>query len=74
MYRGARGPVEKDDVAASTVVGIAPDRPEIAGFELALTLAPGLDRGLVHGLDPRAADPLKLSGDDRGEQQRTAEH
>ena len=69
-----RGSIEEDDVAASPVVGVAPDRPEVAGLELTLALAPSLDWGLVHGLDPAGANSFEHGRDDGGEQQRHGQH
>jgi hypothetical protein len=64
-----RGSVEKDDLAAAPVVGVAPDRPEVASLELARALAARLDGGLVHRLDPAGADGCELCRDDGGQQQ-----
>src|SRR5437667_2276173 len=42
--------------------------PEVGGVHLALAAAPGLNRCLVHRLDPRSANRVELSLVDRFEQ------
>jgi len=78
QYRPLRGRVGaqglRDVLAATTLVigeadlvTLAIDGPEVAPLHLARAAAAGLDRGLVHGLDPALANRLQLRGIDRFE-------
>lgn len=63
LRRGPRGCVVEGDL-----IGLAIDRPEVGLAHLALGLAPGLDRGLVHRQHAAGEDVLELRVVDRAQQ------
>jgi len=52
-------------IGEADLVTLAIDGPELAPPSFARAAAAGLDRGLIHGLDPALTNRVQLRGKDR---------